>query len=157
MIAQKCWKIIIANTVPDKIIPATPEEDRKQHWDYMLNGRKKDIKNNYFYDYKNRVCVVFELWTVNGENGSLFGMADDLVFQISGESSVHDIDNIRFLEIPRLSCVQYHINKTSCRMVDNKIYAVNHCFKSEREYECNDLLTAIPVDDIINLGKIIKL
>ena len=85
-------------------------------------------------------------------------MADDMVFQISGESSTHDIDNIRFLEIPRLSCVQYHIDKTSCRIVDNKIYAVNHYFNSEREYKnCNDLLTAVPVDDIINLGKIIKL
>lgn len=162
-IAEKCWLIIKTNTNPDKnFVRATREQDVNEHWDFLYHGKRVDVKNNFFYDYRKRLCVVVELWNCYGNDGSLFGKADDLAFQISGDSSVNDLDNIAFVQIDRLKLIEYHKKLTSTELMSDMKYSTNKLYrsknKSDRGYKNNDILTAIPVDDIINLGcEIIKL
>jgi hypothetical protein len=162
-LAQKNYKKILRLKNPNVlIVSATPDQDMKDHWDYKVSGRKKDIKNNFFYDVENRLCIILEIKNVNGEYGSLFGKADDLVFQIAGKNdNLYEDDNIKeieFIEIPRLKLVGYYLlNVDVEQYVSNKNIGVNKLFSSIREYDCDDVLTAVPIDELYKFGKIIRL
>lgn len=162
VLAQRQYTKIIRIKNPDlKIFRASADQDINEHWEYMIGGRKKDIKNNFFSDIENRLCIILELRNVNGIDGSLFGKADDMVFQIAGENEYtadeDNLKNIEFLEVPRLDLIEYHKEYTTNNMVIDRKYGVNNLFKSIRNYESLDLLTAVLVDDIVKLGNIIRL
>ncbi len=70
----------------DTIIWATPTQDIKEHWEFQTNDFKFDVKsakkeNRYDNDPDENIHWI-ELINVNGDTGSLYGLANYFAFEI---------------------------------------------------------------------------
>ena len=115
------------------IVTASTHQNRNEHWDFEINGKKIDVKSEKNTGLGNSYTIL-EIIDVYGTMGWLYGNADYIAFQ-SGDS---------FIITSRKRLVDYHQKTTKNIKVTNLKEAINKKYS-----RTNDIITVIPFSDII--------
>jgi len=127
------------------IIKATEQEDMLEHWDYMFNNIKIDVKARRHIGVLNANgdrYTFLELINRNGEKGSLYGKADYLAFEIVRQY----LDS--FLIVPRIELVKYVEQHLIDEFVIDQNKSVN---KKYQGFNTNYVLTCVSLDELAML------
>ena len=120
---------------------ANNQEDMKEHWDVMYNGRKVDVKGMkglIRYDPLNENYHHVELRNINGQLGWLFGNADEFAFETEDFFVIVEAQILRNLIKSKLKC---------------KVCSFPTPYELYHRKGTKDVITLSKTIDLINISK----
>ena len=130
------------------VIKSSTQQDREEHFDFICNGKRVDVKARKNIGILNAgqtqdEYTVLELQDIKGKQGWLYGNADYIAFEI----------DYFFLVCPRMELVRY----VQHNVEDIFVTDLNDCVhKKYQRFSAEDIITVVPFHKIQKSAFIIK-
>jgi hypothetical protein len=139
-------EIEFSKLLPNPIF-ATPEEDKKEHWDVKDGGIRYDVKGmkkiNRIHSEPSQHFHWVELKNVMGDHGWLYGQADYIVFEIS----------FHWVVVKRSKLVNFIDRRVDFSMeINNKPYQIKK-YELYQRANRSDLMVLVDIIDLISISE----